>query len=166
MGVKLKGGFDSFYKAFDEAERIMAEEIQLGLSHLGEECVKRIRERTIEEGSWRDQTGNLRSSIGYAVMDHGYKAISSAFGTVVGPNGDGNQGAEIGKRYVNELASQYAEVYALVVVAGMDYAKPLEAKGIDVLSGTQLWAEAEVEKYMKVYVGRAERRIKALLKKI
>lgn len=162
MGVKLKGGVVNFLNTFEQAEQIMIEEIMTGLTYLGEECVKQIRERKIEEGSWRDQTGNLRSSIGYAVMDHGAAVIRSAFKVVK----NGGQGAQIGEKYVSELASRYANVYALVVVAGMNYAEAVEARGRDVLSGTSLWAEQRIDKVLKTYTGRAERRINALFNKL
>ena len=162
MGVKIKGGISQFLTVFEQAEQIMVEEIHTGLAYLGEECVKQIRERTIDEGSWRDQTGNLRSSIGYAVLDHGAKVIESSFETVK----KGATGSMIGKKYVSDLAAQYADVYALIVVAGMDYAEAVEARGRDVLSGAQLHAEQRIGKVMKVYVGRAERRINALFKNL
>lgn len=162
MGVKLKGDINNFLTIFEQAEEIMADEIRTGLARLGEECVANAR----KDGKWKDQTSNLRSSIGYAVMDHGADVISSAFNAVGGSSGTGEQGAAIGGRYVKELAKQYAEVFALVVVAGMEYAPYLEAKGIDVLSGQQLWAEQHVEEYLKVYKGRAERRIAALFRKL
>lgn len=162
MGIKIKGGINAFLSVFDQAEQIMAEEIQHGLAYLGTECTKQIREKRIDEGSWIDQSGNLRSSIGFAVIDHGASVIQSAFDTVK----SGAEGSQIGKRYVADLAEQYANVYALVVVAGMDYAEAVEARGRDVLSGAQLYAEQRIEKVMEIHKKRAERRIKALFDKL
>ena len=40
------------------------------LSNLGDMCIAEARDRA-EEDSWFNQTGNLRSSIGYIVVVHG-----------------------------------------------------------------------------------------------
>ena len=138
---------------------IVADEIRYALSHLGETCVKRIKERSPQE-SWIDNTGNLRSSIGYAIYNHGKKELVSAF-QVVGQGVDGPNAAE---SYVNSLASDYAATYALVVVAGMSYAEYVEAiKGKDVLASTRIWAFSKVDQYMELARSRAEKRINQLL---
>jgi len=41
------------------------------LTKVGEECVNVARNLNPSEGSYTDQTGNLRSSIGYVVIDDG-----------------------------------------------------------------------------------------------
>ena len=47
---------------------------------------------------------------------------------------------------VNELAQEYSNVFALVVVAAMDYADYVEAvNGKDVLESTRIWAQSVVE---------------------
>lgn len=111
-------------------------EVIRSLSYLGEQCVARIRDRSARD-SWIDHTGNLRSSIGYAVYDHGTKIIQSAFPAVM----NGAAGAGEGQKLVQDLASSYAKTYALVVVAGMNYAEYVEAiESKDVLAGTEIWA--------------------------
>lgn len=145
--------------AMETAARIISEEISASLIRLGEECVARIRTRSKEE-SWVDQTGNLRSSIGYAVFEYGHKLMSSAFDSVPGPDGSGAEGSMKGKQFIESLARQYADTYALVVVAGMDYAEYVEAmKGKDVLASTELWARARVDRYLTDARARAENRI-------
>lgn len=145
--------------AMEMAASIIREEIGVSLIRLGEECVTRIRTRSKEE-SWIDQTGNLRSSIGYAVFEYGQKLMSSAFVSIPGPQGSGAEGTQKGEQYINELASQFANTYSLVVVAGMDYAEYVEAiKGKDVLASTELWAKARVDRYVTDARARAEYRI-------
>lgn len=120
-------------------------EIVRAFSSLGEQCVKRIRDRAGDE-SWYDHTSNLRSSIGYAVYEQGKVLIESAFEQV----GNGTEGGEKGRKLIEELSSKYSQTYALVVVAGMDYAEYVEAmNNKDVLASTELWAKNEINGYLE-----------------
>lgn len=154
--------FKAFNKLMAEIPNILQQEIYRALSYLGEQCIKRIRDRNGED-SWFDQTGNLRSSIGYAVYGKGRKIIESTFEVVK----QGSQGASEGKRVIDELASKYAEVYALVVVAGMEYADAVEARdNKDVLASTELWAKAKVQEYLDKAKDRAVNRIEKLCQQL
>lgn len=139
------------YKAFE----ILKNEIRDCLAKLGEECVGKIRDRSFKE-SWNDQTGNLRSSIGYAVYDHGVKQLQSAFRIVL----QGREGSAEGQKMINRLAGEYSNTYALVVVAGMNYADRVESlENKDVLVSTELWAKSVID-------ARLERAKKAAIDKI
>lgn len=130
--------FDKFIK---NAFNIIQNEITMCLTKLGEECIAKIRDRSGSE-SWFDQTGNLRSSIGYAVYDHGMQKIQSAFQIVM----NGNDGNIAGRKMLRQLANDYSNAYALVVVAGMNYADYVESlKNKDVLASTELWAKGVVD---------------------
>ena len=77
---------------------------------------------------------------------------------------DGSEGEAASKKYISELASEFAKAYALVVVAGMSYAEYVEAiESKDVLASTELWARAKIEDYMKRTQERAEKRINKFL---
>lgn len=159
MGVKCTNSQQELDKMFAEIARIIADEIKRTLSYLGEQCRTRIRDRSQEE-SWIDHTGNLRSSIGYAVFAYGKKVMEGAFEVVK----EGKEGKEAGKRYVKELAEEFSKVYALVVVAGMSYAEYVEAiESKDVLASTELWARARIDEYMQKTQERAEKRINKYL---
>lgn len=154
MPIKCES-LGAFNKLMAEIPDILQQEIYRSLSYLGEQCIKRIRDRS-GENSWFDQTGNLRSSIGYAVYGKGRKIIESEFEVVK----VGSQGASKGKMMIDELASKYAEVFALVVVAGMDYADAVEARdNKDVLASTELLAKSKVQEYLDKAKERAETRI-------
>lgn len=115
------------------------------LSKLGDECVEKIRNRSAS-ASWIDHTGNLRSSIGFAVYDNGVAFMCSAFPVVLG----GSEGATKGKKMIFNLAKEYCRVYALVVLAGMEYASDVEAiDSKDVLESTKLWAQTVIQKRMQ-----------------
>ena len=127
------------------------------LQYLGEQCVIKIRDRSGEE-SWFDQTGNLRSSVGYALYERGRKEFESAFKIIK----NGAEGSEEGRKMVDELAS-YANTYALVVVAGMNYAEYVEAmENKDVLASAELFARDKVNEYLNKALRRAESKISKL----
>lgn len=164
MAVKCNTSTKAIRELTIKAAEILNEELSKGLAYLGEACVKRIRD---DKSNWTDWSGNLRSSIGYAVCNYGRTLIKSKFESVTGTTGDGTAGSQAGKDYIEQLASQYTDVYVLVVVAGMDYAEYLElVHGRDVLQGTEVWAKTEVDKVLKVFQGRAERRINKLIREL
>ena len=159
MGIKCVNTPQELEKMFVTIADIVREEIIRTFQFLGEKCNARIRDRSAKE-SWIDRTGNLRSSIGYAVFNHGKKELESAFKVVM----DGKEGTETSKRYIMELASEYAKVYALVVVAGMSYAEYVEAiESKDVLASTELWAKSKIDEHMQKTQERAEKRINKFL---
>lgn len=146
MGIKLSTSQSALEQFFKTAFEIVKKEIILAFSKLGEESTVRIRDRSAEE-SWIDHTSNLRSSIGYAVYDHGLKEIESTFATL----GTGADGSSEGKKMVQQLAQEYSNVFALVVVAAMDYAGYVEAMdNKDVLASTELWARSVVDGKLKL----------------
>jgi hypothetical protein len=155
MGIQCTTPKQAINAFFNTALNIMREEVDRALSYLGEQCIVRIRDRSAED-SWIDHTGNLRSSIGYAVYDYGKKYIESTFAVVR----QGGKGASEGRKMVNELASKYANVYALVVVAGMNYAEFVEAiESKDVLASTESWARTKVDEYLNKAKDKAINRI-------
>lgn len=61
---------------------------------------------------------------------------------------------------IADLAEKYSQVYALVVVAAMNYADFVEAKeNKDVLASTELWARSVVDGKLKLAVDKAVSRI-------
>lgn len=158
MGVRCTST-QELDRIFTGIADIIREEMLRTLRYLGEQCNRRIRDRSAQE-SWIDRTGNLRSSIGYAVFEYGRLQMESAFKVVL----DGGEGVEAGRRYVRELASEFAKTYALVVVAGMSYAEYVEAiESKDVLASTELWARSKIDEYMQKTRERTEKRINKFL---
>lgn len=158
MGVELITPISEVESILRKSLQILRDEIIRALSYLGETCVIKIRDRSAME-SWIDQTGNLRSSVGYAIYERGKTEIESAFNIVK----SGREGAAEGKRMIDELASMYSNTYALVVIAAMNYAEYVEAKeNKDVLASTELFARKEVNKYLNKAIKRAEDKIAKL----
>lgn len=156
--IRLVTSTKALDELFNKAAKIIFDRVQYNLNYLGLLCIRRIRDRSGKE-SWYDQTGNLRSSIGYAIYGYGRKTIESDFESVLG----GNEGSAKGRQMVDKLASQYSDTYALVVVAAMEYAEYVEAiESKDVLASTEVWAKREVERYLQKAIKEAEQEIQRL----
>ena len=128
-----------------QAEAKRAEMLTIrALAYLGEKCVIEAKDRP-QESSWFDQSGNLRSSIGYVIVAHGKIVQYSDFNVVK----QGADGAKEGKELAEELARKYSSGYALVVVAGMNYAELVEAMDNKVvLASAELFARQELPNMM------------------
>lgn len=121
------------------------------LHMIGTAAVKRARELTPDGGSFHDRTGNLRSSIGYIILDDGEVCEMSDFSAVSGPKGNGSEGTSAGRKLLNELKSNYNKGIVLIVCAGMNYATYVESRGKDVLTSAELEAESLAQTLLKKF---------------
>ena len=136
MTTKLSEVHDMLMREAERVERLTIR----ALSKLGEQCVTKIRDRAGDK-SWYDQTGNLRSSVGYVIAHNKNIIQYSTFNQV----NQGSEGVKTGKDLAKELAKKYSNNYVLIVVAGMNYAEFVEAMdNKDVLASTELWAREQV----------------------
>lgn len=121
----------------DELNRfVMAKQKQIVqmLQYCGESAVRFAR----ENGNYQDRTGNLRSSVGYLIVQDGREVAQSDFNAV---SANGGEGSTTGLDYARKIAAENNKGIVLIVVAGMNYALYVERRGHDVLSGSQLEAE-------------------------
>jgi len=118
----------------------------LALEVLGERCVNIAR----ETDTYRDQTGNLRNSIGYVIVRRG-AIIRSNFESTAKPTKTGGvaNGLAVGRKLAQDLVADHPTGYALIVVAGMDYAAKVESTGKDVLTSSEQYAEANLPALLK-----------------
>lgn len=116
------------------------------LSYIGEKAVTVAR----ENGSYKDQTGNLRSSIGYVILMNGSPVINGETKQFNGAKGNGKKGVAAGKRLLKELQSKYSDGIVLIVCAGMKYAAYVEEiHNKDVLVSAEREAEKLAKKLLK-----------------
>lgn len=94
-------------------------------------------ERAINSKTFQDDTGALRSSIGWAVCKDGSIVYQGGF------SGGNSDGKRKGLEVVRSLAK--SKGISLVLVAGMEYASYVEAKGFDVNTSGELLAEEMVK---------------------
>ena len=114
------------------------------LAYVGEKCVNVARGTK----SYKDQTGNLRSSIGYVIVENGRIIKASDF-ALSDKGTDRITGQKEGKEYAKKLATLFPSGLTLVIVAGMNYAAYVSAKGYDVLDSSELKADLLTEKLLK-----------------
>lgn len=145
MGIRMTTKLDEIHKVLmKEANRVERLTIR-ALSYLGEQCVSRVRDREGNK-SWYDQSGNLRSSVGYVIAYNGNIIQYSDFNQIK----QGSEGVSVGKNLAKELVKRYPNDYVLVIVVGMNYAEYVERKdNKDVLASTELWAMDQVPKMLE-----------------
>ena len=131
-----------------EIERYTEEQIErLKISilrtfmYIGEACLNKAR----SADSYKDQTGNLRSSLGYVVAVDGRVVYQSDFQTVK----QGRDGSEKGAAFAKKLVRRFPHGVCLIVVAGMEYAAHVKNKGYDVLDSSELLADRIVPSMLK-----------------
>lgn len=109
------------------------------LSYIGEECVRIAR----ESGSYNDITGNLRSSIGYVILEDGEPVVQGQDKKYSGSEGDGSEGPAAAQSLLSKMQSEYPDGIVLIVCAGMHYAAYVEnVHHKDVLTSAELTAES------------------------
>lgn len=142
MGIRLTTPPSETQRDIDEYTRRVDRAIFRSLSAVGEQCINIARHK--HPNDWTDQTGNLRSSIGYVVVLNGKVISMSDFQQV----SDGAQGAQEGSAYARSLAVKHPVGWSLIVVAGMHYASYVAGKGRDVLDSAELKARPLAEKLL------------------
>ena len=110
-------------------------------SYVGEQAVNEAR----QNHRYKDQTGNLTSSIGYCVLDNGNVVLESSFEVVK----EGKQGSQDGRNFLHRLMAEHPTGIALIVVAGMEYAAYVEAKNLNVLDSAEQLAEKLLPQVLK-----------------
>jgi hypothetical protein len=106
---------------------------------VGEKCVNDAR----LQGSYKDRTHNLRSSIGYGVVDNGNIVTVAGFRQL---DADAKDGPQKGRDYLDSLLKENrVNGPTLVVVAGMNYAKYVADRGYNVLDSAEMLAERLVK---------------------
>ncbi|WP_454893917.1 hypothetical protein [Alloprevotella tannerae] len=121
------------------------------LQFMGEELTKYAR----EQHNYTDQTGNLTNSIGYAVVRNG-KIVN--YGGEI-KSGDG---AAEGLKIAQKMAANASSSFSLLIVAGMNYAAYVEAKGYNVILPAELKAKADLPAYMQKLQAMAMDKAKAM----
>lgn len=109
--------------------------------YVGEKCIIEAR----NGGTYTDQSGNLRSSIGYAVLMNGQVIQSGCVDKI--KNGD--EGVTEDQKYLqSRIKKANKKGVVLIVTAGMNYAEYVEAKGYVVLSSAKLKAPVLVKQIL------------------
>lgn len=105
------------------------------LQYLGEQLATYAK----DQHNYTDRTGNLTNSIAYAVVKEG-KIVSYG-----GENQPG-EGADAALKVATDYAASVPNTFSLIVVAGMNYAAFVEAKGYNVILPAELKARTDFPK--------------------
>lgn len=113
------------------------------LAYIGKECVNEAKTNP----GYIDQTGNLRSSIGFMVLKNGSVIHQGGFEMV---KEGAEKGVIEGKKFAGELIARNSKGLVLVLVAGMNYAVRVETElSRNVIMSGELLAEKLVPQLMK-----------------
>jgi len=113
--------------------------IILILAMVGEAFVNAARSTQ----TYHDQTGNLRSSIGYIIAKNGEIIQENVQGT--------SEGKTNAKEVASEVLRENPKGFILIGVCGMEYAAAVESKGYDVITGSIPAAKSLLKKKIKEY---------------
>jgi len=135
MGIKANFTSVDVANMLKARSKSIEQAILMRLTMLGERCVNTAR----SSSDYTDRTGNLRSSIGYVVMANGKQVKGNFLSSI-----KGEEGEHAARSLAELISSRFATGYALIVVAGMDYAYYVESTGRDVLSSAEHYAETHL----------------------
>lgn len=111
------------------------------LTYIGEECIRIAR----QSGSYDDNTGNLRSSIGYVILRDGVPVIKGSPQQYK----NGTEGAKAAETLLETLRAKFPKGIVLIVCAGMKYAVYVEEiHHRDVLASAELKAQSLIKQLL------------------
>lgn len=121
------------------------------LNELGMELVTYARENR----TYTDRTGNLTNSMGYVVLRRGVQVAHGGE--------QGGEGQRAAMNLYTELGMGAKYDFTLIIVAGMNYAAYVEARGYNVLMPAQLKANEVFVVRMKELVAKYDAKLKEML---
>lgn len=96
-----------------------------------------------DSGGYDDHSRNLRGSIGFKIFFEGKDVSSGGF-----DNRDSTKGESTARTVVGKLDTK-GSLWEIVVVAGMEYARYVEAKGYNVISFVQGFLDEQIKKLIQ-----------------
>lgn len=112
------------------------------LQLIAEEACNHARDDypTRASGGYDDHTRNLRGSIGYKIFFDGTEVVNG------GLDGRGSEkGEQVASSTLSKVQSE-GKLWEVVIIAGMEYARYVEAKGYNVISFVQVYLDKEIGK--------------------
>lgn len=152
MAIKPNFTKDDVRKRFDAFLNEIEKKQIARLQRLGEMCL--VEARTNK--GYMMQTGALLSSTGYEVFVDGV-AIHSQFDAASGAESNAAETGIKSGQNIAETIGKGTKGIALVVVAGMNYAAYVEAKGYNVLSSAEHLAERELPRMLEKLISKIKR---------
>jgi len=138
MGIEAKFGSGSVAATVAAFQERLERATLFQLQYLGESLVKYAKDMH----NYTDRTGNLTNSMAYAVVKEG--TIVTSGGTT-----QPGEGADTALKVAKEYAASLNNTFSLIIVAGMNYAAYVEAKGYNVILPAELKAKTDFPEAMK-----------------
>ena len=120
------------------------------LQMIGEEACNKARDTYIggnpkmgtshQDGGYDDHSRNLRGSIGYKIYFSGNEVTSGGF------DGRGSSEGEQRAKAALDIVTASGSLWEIVILAGMEYARYVEAKGYPVITFVQAFLDEEIKK--------------------
>lgn len=151
MGIKPTFGNNVIRSKVAKFQENLEKATIFTLQYLGEELAKYAK----EQHNYTDQTGNLTNSIGYAVVAKG-KIVN--YGGEIQPG----EGAEQGLMVATKMAAELPQSFSLIIVAGMNYAAYVEAKGYNVILPAEIRARKDFPQAMSELKAKAQKKAQQL----
>ena len=145
MSLKRTGDWNKVTSIFDQAVKRVEQAVLFNLYVIGEGSVNHAREHS----TYKDRTSNLRNSIGYVIAYNG-EIIEYGFKKSAGIT---DKKAFHADYKIQEMIGDSG--FDLIIVAGMNYARPVENRGYDVLSSTEKYLKREVQTKIRRILSKA-----------
>jgi hypothetical protein len=150
MGIKPRFTKQQIKAELLRQAKIIEEDLIKIMIHVGEQFVTEAQEglnidpSAFPKGDYKDQTANLRNSIGVFVLKNGNIIYSKMEGT-----GNPAAAAKDAMQKVRKISG-----IQLIGVAGMNYASHVESKGYNVITSQGEVAAVNLDRLWKDYVYR------------
>lgn len=149
MFIGGNSGFNNIRKKIEAMKKNMNQKILRKLEYIAEDVLNDARQK----GNYMDRTGNLRSSIGCRIYFNGQPVKSYAVQLVGNPTeSEKRLSLEELQSNFDDAMKQYEdehiagiEGYTIALVAGMNYAYYVEAKGFNVLHESNVMLQRRIE---------------------
>ncbi|MDY3389720.1 hypothetical protein PG653_00590 [Riemerella anatipestifer] len=143
MGLVPKFSMNDINAILKQAEEDYTQKLIRALKFVGEKCVNEAK----ANGTYQDQTANLRNSIGYIIVVDG-RVIEENFSISANGSVPSKENPLKYGREAYQVAPKFRGI-ALIVVAGMKYASYVESKGRVVLTSAEQLAKIQVPILLK-----------------
>lgn len=147
MGITPMFGDDAIGAQVRKFQERLEQEALFLLKELGEDLTKYAKDKH----NYTDRTGNLTNSIGYAIV----RGSDIVFFSGAVQQGEG---ADNALKVAMKMAENLTNSFTLIIVAGMNYAACVEAKGYNVILPAELKAKKDFPKEMQNLMDKAKRK--------
>ena len=152
MGIDPTFGYGKVTAKVAKFQENLVKATIYSMKYLGEDLVKYAKDKH----NYTDQTSNLTNSIGYVVVHNGKP---EHYGGFTQPGA----GKDAALKLAMKLAAGIDSTCSLIIVAGMNYAAYVEAKGYNVILPAELKAKTDFPATMKRLVEKAKSKAKEQL---